>query len=296
MLDPKKLQIVARFELLEALRSRLFIIVVSMYGAGAAISSYVFVRIVAASEVMVRQQLAAQLKIDEALIPANLVREKLLPGGLSYLDPALKEALLSMPLLSIWYGLVSLSFVALLVLVVSTGTMAADLSSGAARYALFRCDRLTWALGKLAGQELLLGVGLLIGALTAGLVGFAVDDAFEQKTWLWLLVASGRAWLYGSAYLGLFCGISLISRSPLVARALALFAWIGIGILHTVVTSETVNEKVPVKALGYAFPAAHKESLWSLEWGTALPAAAALLAFGAVCFAAGHAVFKRRDA
>jgi len=296
MPDLKKLQIVARFELLEALRSRLFIIVVSMYSAGAAIGSYVFLRTMAAAETAVRHELAQQSGIDPSALPPNLVREKLLPGVLGVVDPALKEALLSMPLLTIFYGMMVLNFVALLVLVVSTGTMAADLSSGAARYALFRCDRLTWALGKLAGQGLLLAAGLSVGALAAGLVGLGVDDAFEQKTWIWLLRTSVPAWLYGSAYLGLFCGISLISRSPLVARALALFAWIGMGITHSLVTSDFVNQKVPLRNLGYIFPGAYKESLSSHDWNTSLPAAAALLAFGAVCFAAGHALFSRRDA
>lgn len=296
MLDPKKLQIVARFELLEALRSRLFIIVVSMYGAGAAIGSYVFLKAVTTAESAVRHQLAERLQVDESKLPQNMVRENLIPIVLGFFDPKLKDELLSMPLLTIFYGIMALNFVALLVLVVSTGTMAADLSSGAARYALFRCDRLTWALGKLLGQELLLAAGLAVGALTAGLVGALVDDAFEQQTWIWLLRTSFRAWLYGSAYLGLFCGLSLVSRSPLRARALALFAWIGIGIIHGLVTSDAINEKVPVKALAYAFPAAHREALWSPEWGTYLPAAAALLAFGAVCFLAGHAIFTRRDA
>jgi len=296
MLDPKKLQIVARFELLEALRSRLFIIVVSMYGAGAAIGSYAFLKAVSAAEGAVRSRLAAQLQIDESKLPQNLVRENLIPLVLGFFDPKLKDELLSMPLLTIFYGIMALNFVALLVLVVSTGTMAADLSSGAARYALFRCDRLTWALGKLLGQELLLAAGLAVGALTAGLVGVLVDDAFEQQTWLWLLRTSFRAWLYGSAYLGLFCGLSLVSRSPLRARALALFTWIGIGITHGLVTSDAVNARVPLRALGYIFPAAHRESLWSPDWNTYLPAAAALLTFGAVCFLAGHAVFSRRDA
>ncbi|HEY6725319.1 MAG TPA: hypothetical protein VI197_14890 [Polyangiaceae bacterium] len=296
MPDLKKLQIVARFELLEALRSRLFIIVVSMYGAGAAIGSYVFLRTVAAAEAVVRKGLADQLRVEESQLPQNLVKENLIPMVLGLFDDSLKDTLLGMPLLTIFYGIMALNFVALLVLVVSTGTMASDLSTGAARYALFRCDRLTWALGKLLGQELLLATGLAVGALTAGLVALGVDAAFEQETWLWLFRTSFRAWLYGSAYLGLFCGISLISRSPLRARALALFVWIGVGITHSLVTSEFVNDRVPVRSLGYVFPAAHRESLWSPDWNTYLLAAASLLAFGAVCFAAGHAVFARRDA
>src|SRR5690606_38704257 len=116
MLDGKKLQVVARFELLEALRSRLFIIVLSMYGAGAAIGSYAFIKAVQAAEAAARQQLAKSMGIDESQLPADLIREKALPmfTGLVQ-DEGIREQLASMPPLSIFYGFMALNLVALLV-------------------------------------------------------------------------------------------------------------------------------------------------------------------------------------
>ena len=144
---------------------------------------------------------------------------------------------------------------------------------------------------------MLLAAGLLVGALAAGLVGVAVEDNFKAETWGWLFRTSFRAWLFGSAYLGLFSGISLISRSSLKARALALFVWIAFGIAHSIFTSDVLNQKVPgLHYLGWIFPAEHREALWSPDWGVYLPAVGALVLFGALGFASGHAIFRRRDA
>lgn len=298
MLDAKKLWVVARFELLEALRSRLFLIVVSMYGAGAGIGSYAFIKTVEATESAARRSLAQNLGIPESELPADLVREQALPMFTSLVEDAgIREELLRMPPLSIFYGFMALNLVALLVLVISTGTMAADLASGAARFALFRCDRLTWASGKFLGQEALLAAGLCAGALVAGTAGVMLDTGFEPETWLWLLRTSFRAWLYGSAYLGVFLGISLISRSALKARALALFVWMAFGISHSIVTAEFLNARIPfLHYFGVVFPAQHRQSLWSPDWGNYLLAAVALLAIGLAGFLAGQAVFQRRDA
>jgi ABC-type transport system involved in multi-copper enzyme maturation permease subunit len=298
MLDVRKLGIVARFELLEAIRSRLFIVAMTLYGAGAALGSYVFIKTVQAAEAAARQSLAASMGLDEAKLPANLVREKALPLFTSLVDDvATRQQLLRMPPLSIFYGYMALNLVAALVLVVSAGTMASDISSGAARYTLFRCDRFTWAAGKLLGQEALLAAGLGVGALAAGGVGMTLESGFQPETWVWLLRTSFRAWLYANAYLGIFAGISLMAGSPLKARAFGLFAWLGLGIAYSTVTADLANQRIPwLHYLGVLFPAAHHHALWSPNWGTYLPAAVALLLIGGCGFFLGHRVFQGRDA
>jgi len=122
-------------------------------------------------------------------------------------DEATRQELLRMPPLSILYGFLALNAVVPLVLIVSAGTMAADVSSGSARYALFRCDRLTWATGKLMGQEAVLAAGLLVGALVASGVGMPADSCFQPETWFWLLRTSFRAWLYANGKDRCFSGI-----------------------------------------------------------------------------------------
>ena len=298
MLDSRKLWVVARFELLEAVRSRLFLVAIVLYGAGAALGSYVFLKALGAAETTARQALAANLGVPEATLAPNLIREKALPMFASLIeDESIRQEVLRMPPLSIFYGYMALNFVAVLVLVVSSGTMAQDIATGAARYTLFRCDRLTWAVGKLLGQQAVLAAGLVAGAAMAGVVGMQLDVGFEPTTWLWLLRVSFRAWLYANAYLGIFAGISLVAGSPLKARAASLFAWIGIGILQSLASSEFVNARLPfMHYLALIFPAAHRQSLWSPSLIVYIPAAIALLAIGCGGFALGHSVFQRRDA
>jgi ABC-type transport system involved in multi-copper enzyme maturation permease subunit len=298
MMDVRKLWVVARFELFEAIRSRLFLTAMVLYGGSATIGSYVFIKTVSAAETAARHALATNLGIPESSISPSLIREKALPMFASLIeDESIRQEVLRMPPLSIFYGYMALNIVALLVLIVSTGSIAHDVSSGAARYTLFRCDRLTWATGKLLGQEAVLAIGLLIGALLAGIVGTSLDSGFELITWFWLLRVSFRAWLYANAYLGIFIGVSLVSGSAMKARTSALFIWAGLGILRQVVTSESINGPLArVRFLAYLFPATHQQSLWSPSLAAYLPSALALLAIGGSGFALGHRVFQRRDA
>jgi hypothetical protein len=78
---------------------------------------------------------------------------------------------------------------------------------------------------------------------------------------------------------------------------MALFLWIGCGIAHTIVTAEFLNRRVPyLHFFGVVFPADHRQALWSPDWGTYLPAVAALLMIGTFGFFVGHRVFQGRDA
>jgi hypothetical protein len=298
MLDLRKLRVVARFELAEALGSRLLVIVLFVYGVGAAIGSLVFLKAMAAAEDAARRALANGSNLNQAEVPQDLVRSHALPLVTSLVDDAaIRAELLRMSPLSIFYGYTALLLVALLVLVTSAGKMASDLASGASRFTLFRCERLTWAVGKLLGQEILLAVGLCFGALLAGLVGIWQSGSFEVSGWWWLLRTSFRAWIYGSAYLGIFSGLSLVARSTLGARAMSLAALIGLGVGHAVFASEFARARAPVLShLRLAFPAEHREGLWSPEWASYLPSLGALLLIGALGFTAGYRAFRGRDA
>lgn len=293
-----KLWAVARFELLEAFRSRLLVVVLALYGAAAAMGSLVFLRVMAAAEDAARRALTGSLGIPEAQLPDDLVRSHALPIASSLVgDAAIRQELLRMPPIAIFYGYMALVVVALLVLVTSAGAVASDLAAGASRFVLFRCDRLTWTLGKLLGHEIVLAIGLCCGAVLTGVVASWHQRSFEPFTWLWLLRASFRAWIYGSAYLGVFTGLSLVARTPLGARALALFTLVALGIVHTVLASESVQAALPgARLLRFLLPAAHRQALWSPEWSRYLVATGALLLIGALGVFAGYLAFRRRDA
>lgn len=294
----RKVRIVARFELVEALRSRLALVVVGFYAAGAAVGAWGFVNALAAAERAARDALADAMRVPAASLPPDLVRERALPRiaeGIE--DERIREVLLSMEPLGIFYGFMALNFVALFVLLISGGTHAADLESGAARYVLFRVDRTSWALGKTAGQAALLAVGLLVGALVTGLMGLWLDDAFKMATFASLGRASLSAWLYGLAYLGLFSGVSMIAKSPLRARGLSLLVLIACAIGHSIATSDAVNDRAPpVGLLRWIFPGEYRAGLWYASAGSFAVSVIGLIAIGAAGFSLGSRALERRDA
>lgn len=298
MIDLGRLEKVARFELRDALRSKLVIIVVGLFAAGAGLGALGFIKALQAAEKSARRFLAQQNGVPEELIPMDEVKAEAIAGLIrSVADEGMRETLLNMQPLAIFYGFAALYLVPLLVLTLSGGTHAADIDSGAARFALFRCDRPTWALGKMVGHALLLLLGLVVGALVAGTLGAVYQPEFESKTFLALLVASGRAWIYGVAYLGIFSGISLVSGAPLRARALSLFALIGCGVGHLVLSSDWLEKKAPpLSYLRFLLPGEYERGLWLSD---PLPVMGHVLVLGCISaagLALGTSAFMRRDA
>lgn len=298
MLNLKKAARVARFEIAEALHSKGLLLLGLLYGGGAALGSRIFLGILRSAEDSVRATLAENLHVPVSELPQDLVREKAMPWLLGWVqDDATREQLLQMDPLSIFFGFATLQTVALLVLLSSTSTIVRDVSSGAARFVLFRCDRLSWTLGKFAGQALLLGAGLSLAALATGAMGSWVDQDVELSRFGWLLRAAFCSWLYGLAYLGLFLGVSMTVRTATQARALAVVSWFGVAIGHSLVNAESFTAQVPaIKVLAWLFPPHHQGALWSGNWGTFIGACLMLLGFAALSFSAGYTVFERRDA
>lgn len=291
-----KAGIVARFELAEALRSRLVIVILTLYGAGAALGAYVFSKALGAAEQAVRSNMPTALGAPD--VPDDLVRKQALPRVISGLvdDPVLREELVGIEPLALFYGFMALQLVALLVLFASGGAHASDVSRGVTRFVLTRCDRFSWALGKLVGHAALLAAGLLAGALVTMAVGWA-QGRFDAVSALWLLRAALRAWTYGLAYLGLFAGIALSLRAPGPARAFSVLLLFGLWIARSIVRSEWLGRAIPgIEHIAWLFPAEYEKLLWSPNWLVSWSASIALIAIGAAGFALGQWAFRRSDA
>ena len=291
--------LVMRFELAEALRSRLVAFVLLLYGAGAAVGTFAFTQAWLAAERFAAAALAESLGIPESEVPQDLVRRRALPELISGFvdDPALRDSLLAMDPLAIFYGFVALNVVAGLVLVTSSTAHAQDLATGAARFVLTRCDRWSWALGKTLGHAALLAAGLLGGALVAFCVASLIRGAASGATLLDLARTSLWAWLYGAAYLGIFSGISLLARKPGSARGIGLLTLFALWLGHTWCEARAGGDGGAIfAALAWLFPAQYAPLLWSPGASGFALAALVLLAQGALALLLAHAVFARRDA
>lgn len=295
-LDGRKLVRVARFELAEAGRSRLIGVVFALYGAGAALGAYVFSKTLEAAEGAVREQMLGTLSAHA--IPEDIVRQQALPRVISFLvdDEALARELSGIDPLALFYGFMALNLVAPLVLMTSGGLHAGDIASGAARFVLTRCDRLSWAFGKWLGHAALLGVGLLLGALATALVA-GLRSGIDAGSLFWLLQASARAWFYGVSYLGLFSCVALGVRVPARARTLSILLLFALWIGHSLCEGGYFTERLPpLRYLVWLFPAQYQLALWSPRASSWSLAMLALLGIGIGALALGHALFRRADA
>lgn len=298
MINFLRWKVVTTFELRDAFRSKLVVIIVTLFAAGAGLGAMGFIRSLQESERAARDFLATQANVPPESISVEAVRQRAMELLLSMVqDEQLREVLLNMQPLAIFFGYVAQNTVPLLVLVLSSGAHAADIARGATRFTLVRCDRPTWALGKLSGHAALLLLGLTVAALVCGACGAYAQPEFEPRTWGALLLASLRTFVYGFAYLGLFAGVSLLAGAPMRARVFSLLVLIACGVGHSLVSSAWVEQSAPLLAgAKWLFPAQYDTDLWLMSPGAFLPAVLALVAIGSVGFSIGVASFLRRDA
>ena len=292
---------IASFDFLESIRSRRALALLVLYVAGSIAATAMFVRFVvafentAASVLSVGQTGSAGAMTEEMMQTENMyLFFKDLVG-----DDALARALMRIPPLAMFYGWLALTFIPLLVTFTSGDSVAAEVASGSVRFALFRVDRLSWAVGKLLGQTLLMCVGILVGAAASlATSSLLMTNSHIGLTAIWLLRFSGRAAIYGFAYLGLVVGCSLVAKSLNGARAGALIGLFAVGVGGNLLEGEWTTTRFPVLAptLSNIFPQGHDLDLWRITFTDRLPGIVMLLALGLAYFTAGYATFARRDA
>lgn len=293
--------IVAAFDLGESLRSRKVLVFLVLYVAGAVASTLIFTEVLQTIE----EELAEQLLVARTDTPGSLTEAVMQSPELHRVlarlvhDRELASALVRLPPIALLYGWVALTFGPIFVVLTSSDTIAAEVASGSARYALFRTDRAAWALGKLLGQAALLAVGVALGAVAAWITGWIRLSSFAPaQTALWLARYAATSYCFAFAHLGLALGASQLTRSVPWSRALGLFALAFVFAAHGWLSRDAVHEVAPVTSdsLRMIFPAAHRLDLWRLEPVPVLSSITILLALGGSYFALGHLRFARRDA
>lgn len=279
------MKVVAHFELAEALRSRRLWVVFLASGATSAFVAYALARALEQTQ----EALGSALPPLSGRLTVDDVTGQILRWAID--DPELASELANVDPLAVGYGVLCATFVALLALIAFGTAHARDLDLGATRFVLTRCDRLSWALGKLTGQAALLAFGLVVGAFVTALVGGAMGH-LQVASLPWLARVTLANGVYGSSYMGIFCGVALWTRSASRARLVSVTLLFVTWPLH----AWAVNAESPVRLLAWVFPRHHVMRLWSPDLGVAGAAAGAVLVVGALAFLLGYGSFRRGDA
>ena len=293
--------LVAGFDLFESLRSRKVLVLLALYVAGAMAAAGGFVRMLHELEGTLAEALKVSATDKPGALTDALMASEELRRALGDLvgDPSLVDALIRVPVLALFYGWMAFTFVPALVTFTSCDAVSSEVATGSSRFALFRAERISWALGKLGGQAALMGVGILGGALGTWIIGAAFLSGFSlvDSAW-WLARLSVCAWWKGLPYLGLAMGVSLATRTPNGARALALAGLIALGIGDSILANDHVLEYAPVvlSTLRLLFPGGYTIDHWRPDIVERAPAMIMQLSLAIAYFSVGFARFYRRDA
>ena len=184
----------------------------------------------------------------------------------------------------------------LLVVLVAGNRVADDLRSGAVRYAIVRCTRTEWSVGKYVGQALMLVCALAASAVGAWIV--ALCRLSDAGALLPAMFGWGvRAWIYSLAWLGVALGISHLTRTGSRATALGIFAVAALTAMPMLLSWTGARFDLPwLVNFDLVSPVTSKILLWRQDVAPLAEASFRLVLLGIFYLALGNAVFRRRDA
>jgi ABC-type transport system involved in multi-copper enzyme maturation permease subunit len=296
-LRPDRLATLFRITIGESIRSKRFIMLALLQTLGGALAMLVFVKSVTALE----EQLGRKLELDAPEEPGALLAELMhspeaqdllrnLAGettGLSEISP-----------LALMVGATLGFTLPLLLLFIVAPTLAAEIGSGAGRYALVRVTRLEWVLGRFLGE---LAIGAVLGLLLMGvLLGIGLvylPGLSAGATLVESVVFFAIAFLLALPYGALALLASQITRGAAAAVAVSLFLLFGTRLVDWAASS--ADESGLPAAIGvtlrFFVPASGRSALFagsSVELALAL---ASVFGLSILFVLAGFAVLRERD-
>lgn len=295
--------LVARFELGEALRTRLLLVMVFLFVGAGALGAYGFARAVERIEAEAARALDAPTTAKPGAALNRLADSQSYRQTLRIFvrDRDKADYYAALPPMAVFFGWASFMFTPFLVLFTSSDTIATEVGARSIRYTLLRTSRLAYAIGKFAGQALLVvAVTALMGA-TFFVVAWSQLSGFEAgATALALLSYWPRVVIYNLPFLGWAMLASMITSSANLARIVALGGGVGLSILAALSRAESIRgtgsfSNVVWDIVGFLTPGTHSEGLSYPPGGAFLADVCVCLALTVLYVSLGLLRLRRRD-
>lgn len=291
---------VAVYELGEAVRTRLFQLVILAYLGGIGFSVWLFTEILSEAEARIAETLMVPAtETPGALLPQLLqngdIRDLLAPfvGG----DTA-ALALLTQPPLGLWVGVFSMGLLPMVLVFTASGTVSAEIRSRSIRFLLVRTGRLEIAMGKLLGQLLLGLVATTLGVGLAWAMGMFMMTGNDPAALL-ITLATRCAWscVFAMPFLGLAMGSSLLLANPNGSRVFAALTFCAMPVAGAILKHWSGPDALGrvCDLLLMAIPMRYWTEFWSTDLTVQLTATGRSLILAMLFFALGFARFQRRD-
>ena len=272
--------IIAVNELQDALRSRRGMVVLVLFLAAAIGGTLLSIAFIHSVERSLARALMLEPTEGTGSMTATLWKNQNFRKAVTDMvdDPDLAESLLSAPPLSLFFCGIVFFLSPMLVAMTSSHRLTEDVWTGASRFVLFRTSRLSWCLGKYAGQGAVLLIALLASVPAAWACGwFRMED---YPSWATLVSMTGfalKAWVYALAFLGLVTGVSLFVRSPGVATAVGVLGVAALSIqYHVAGRYSGEGWRMALELPRLLTPQAYQVDLLRPDWRHALPAVASV--------------------
>lgn len=290
--------LVARFEVLRAIRTWRAVALLAIYAVAGAGASWLFVKIIGAME----NALARALKVPVTHTPGAMLSELVQSDGWREAvvgmtgSPQLADHLVTVPPMALFYLWVAVLLTPFFSASAAAECIAIDVASRAVRYELLRTGRLELVVGRFGGQLALTFLGtvvamvLVFGVSMEFLVGQSARELLPA-----LLGYLPRAFAFSVPFVALGVAASALTASAAWARVLAIGgvagSWVALGVARWLETTRwpwVADLLLPILPQGWL------RGLWDPGPGWLL-SAVACAGIGASAVALGAVRFTRRD-
>jgi hypothetical protein len=290
--------LVARFEVLRAVRTWRALALLAIYAVASAGAAWLFVKILLAMENALARALQVPITRTPGAMLGELVRSESWRDAVVAMtgSPQLADHLVTVPPMALFYLWVALLLTPFFSASAAAECVAIDVASRAVRYELLRTGRLELVLGRFGGQLFLTLLGTVVSAAVVAVVAtqFLVGQSAAALLPA-LLAYLPRAFAFAVPFVAVGVAASTLTASAAWARVLAIGAvagsWVAVGVgrwLESTRYSLLADLLLPVLPQGWL------RGLWEpgVDW---LVSALALAGIGASVVAVGFARFARRD-